>query len=247
MNAIDRSIGHNARDPFYLGASLFSLVIVLVGFSRSFYLQEYFELPELPLHLVVHGTVLTGWFFLACLQPALVRYGKTWLHRRTGIAGLLIAVAVVITGVWTLVLRDAATIDEFPSRAAGNLASLFMFLFCIALGAAFRRKPGHHKRLMLMASISVLAPALDRFARIPLLNDLLGKLLPWFPAPPEIAFATITFLVLLMAVVIHDFIRDRQIHRGTVWGLVSILIISPAATAMIVSTGGWATFVKWVT
>jgi len=122
-----------------------------------------------------------------------------------------------------------------------------MFVFCITLGAAFRRQPGHHKRLMLMASIPILAPALDRFARMPPLNDLLGKMLPWFPAPPEIAFATITFLVLLIVVVIHDFIRERRIHRGTVWGLVSILIISPTATAIVVSTGGWATFVKWVT
>ncbi len=120
MNALDRPIDHNGRDPFYLGASLFSLVIVLVGFSPGFYLQEVFELPELPLHLVVHGTVLTGWFFLACLQPALVRFRKTRLHRRTGIAGLLIAAAVVITGVWTVVMRDATTIDEFPTRAAGN-------------------------------------------------------------------------------------------------------------------------------
>lgn len=46
MNALDRPIDHHARDPFYLGASLFSLVIVLVGFSPSFYLQEVFELPE---------------------------------------------------------------------------------------------------------------------------------------------------------------------------------------------------------
>ncbi len=46
MNALDRPIDHNGRDPFYLGASLFSLVIVLVGFSPSFYLQEVFELPE---------------------------------------------------------------------------------------------------------------------------------------------------------------------------------------------------------
>jgi len=33
VNALDRPIDHHARDSFYLGASLFSLVIVLVGFS----------------------------------------------------------------------------------------------------------------------------------------------------------------------------------------------------------------------
>ena len=67
MNALDRSGNRNTRDPFYLGMSIFSLVIALAGFSRSFYLQDYFGLPELPVHLIVHGTVLTAWFFLACL------------------------------------------------------------------------------------------------------------------------------------------------------------------------------------
>jgi hypothetical protein len=247
MSAIERSGSHDTRDPFYLGMSLFSLTIVMVGFARSFYLQNYFELPELPAHLVVHGTVLTTWFLLACLQPVLVRAHKTGLHRRTGIAGLSIAAAVIITGVWTVVMRDASNIDEYPTRAAGNLASLFMFSFCVALGAYFRRRPGHHKRLMLMASIPVLAPALDRFARIPPFDDLLDNLLSWFPAPSQIAFATLAFFALLILVVIHDLVRERRVHPGTIWGLAAILIASPAVTAIIISTGSWVTFVKWAT
>lgn len=246
MSAFDRSGNRSARDPFYLRMSVFSLVVVLVGFSRGFYLSNYFGLPELPVRLIVHGTVLTAWFFLALWQPALVRNRQTPLHRQTGIAGVIIAVAVIITGVWTVVMRDAPNIDEYPTRAAGNLASLFMFLFCVVLGLYFRRQSGHHKRLMMMASIPILAPALDRFARIPLLNDLFGKVLYWFPAPAEIAFATVAFLTLLVLVVIHDLISERRVHPGTVWGLIAILIVSPAATAMIVATGGWVAFVKWV-
>ena len=246
MSAFDRSGNRGTRDPFYLRMSIFSLVIVLVGFSRGFYLSNYFDFPELPIHLIVHGTVLTAWFFLACLQPVLVRNHKTPLHRQTGIAGVIIAVAVIITGVWTVVMRDAPNIDEYPTRAAGNLASLFMFLFCVVLGVYFRRQSGHHKRLMMMASIPILAPALDRFARIPLLNDMFAKLLFWFPAPAEIAFATVAFLTLLVLVVIHDLVSERRVHPGTVWGLIAILIVSPAATAMIVATGGWVAFVKWV-
>ncbi len=99
--------------------SIFSLVIALVGFSRSFYLQNHFGLPELPVRLIVHGTVLTAWFFLACLQPALVWYRKTPLHRQTGIAGLFIAIAIITTGVWTVVMRDAAHV-LFTNGLAAN-------------------------------------------------------------------------------------------------------------------------------
>ena len=245
MNAIDRSHDQDARDPFYWGMSLFFLVTVLAGFARSFYLQNYFEFPRLPIHLVVHGTVLTAWFILACAQPVLIKIRHRRLHRRVGMAALFIAAGVVASGVLTVAMRDAPTIAENPTRAAGNLASLFMFLFCVVLGFLFRRRSGHHKRLMLMASIPIVAPAVDRFARIPLFNDLLGKALYWFPAPPEIAFATLNFLALLLVVVTHDLIRERRVHPGTMWGLVAILVAAPIATATIVSTGAWVAFVQW--
>jgi hypothetical protein len=91
------------------------------------------------------------------------------------------------------VLRDGATIDEFPNRAAGNLGTLIMFLTCMTLGILFRHKPETHKRLMLFESISIIAPAIDRVARIPVLNEFLRETLSWFPAPPEVAFAALGF------------------------------------------------------
>ena len=245
MNPIDTSRGQTTRDPFYLGMSLFSLGIVLVGFTRGFYLADYFGFPDLPPHLVIHGVVLTIWFVLACSQPYLIRIRHPQIHRRLGIVALATAAAVVATGVWTVAMRDVPTIDEYPSRAVGNLASLFMFLFCVILGFRFRRNSDRHKRLMMMASIPILAPALDRFARIPMLNDLFGKTLYWFPAPPEVAFATVAFLTLLLVTVIHDLVREKRVHAGTVWGLVAILVFSPIATTAVISTGGWVGLVKW--
>lgn len=247
MNGLDKTLGKHTRDSFYFGMSVFCLLIVLVGFTRSFYLQNYFGLPDLPPHLMVHGVVLTTWFMLACSQPYLIRIRHPQIHRRLGIAALATAVGVVATGVWTVAMRDALTIDDNPSRAAGNLASLFMFLFCVILGFLFRGRSDRHKRLMMMASIPVLAPALDRFARIPMLNDLFGKTLYWFPAPPEVAFATLAFLTLLLSTVIHDLVRERRIRPGTIWGLVAILVLAPLATTAVISSGGWVRLVKWLT
>lgn len=240
IRSVDRS-----RDPFFFGMSLFFLSIVLIAFTRSFYLQTYFEFPALPVHLVIHGIVLTTWFVFASVQPLLIRIRLPQVHRRAGFSGLFLAVSVVATGVWTVTMRDAPIIDEYPTRAAGNLGSLFMFLFCVILGYRYRRKPEHHKRLMLMASIPLLAPALDRVGRIPSFNEVLEKLLYWFPAPPEVAFAFMSFLTLLVVVVIRDFICDRRIHPGTAWALAAILIASPLAAAIIVGSGAWIVFVKW--
>jgi hypothetical protein len=120
-----------------------------------------------------------------------------------------------------------------------------MFSTCFALGVWFRRKSAMHKRLMLLASIPLLAPALDRLARIPIFKEFFGQLLSWFPAPPEIAFATLAFLVLLFSVVVNDLISERRVLSGTYWGLFSILIIAPATTYAIIGSGAWVTFVRW--
>jgi hypothetical protein len=235
-----------ARNKYFLYMSLMFLAVVLVGFARSFYFQPYFAFPELPAHLYLHGTALTAWFVLALIQPWLIKIRRTEVHRRLGIIGVALAISVVASGLWTIVLRDIPEIDEFPTRAAGNLASLLMFSTCFTLGVLFRRKPATHKRLMLFASIPLLAPALDRLARIPVLNDFWGRALYWFPAPPEIAFATVAFVTLLFTVVVNDLVTERRVQPGTYWGLFSILIISPSVTFVFFASGIWVAFIHWV-
>ena len=203
-----------APNRFYLFMSALYFAVVLIGFSRSFYLKSYFDFPTLPVHLYLHGFALTLWFALALLQPWLIRNRQAGLHRRLGVIGATLAISVVLTGLWTVALRDAPEIDQYPTRAAGNLASLLMFSSCVSFGLFFRKNPETHKRLMLLGSIPILAPALDRLARIPVMNEFWGKILYWFPAPPEVAFAMLSFLFLLLVVVANDLISQRRIHKG---------------------------------
>ena len=245
MGRKNRKFQHMTRNRFFLYMSSIFLAVALIGFARSFYFRSYFGFPELPTHLYVHGAALTAWFVLAFVQPWLIKFRRTDVHRKLGYIGVSIAILVVASGVWTVFMRDVSDIDEFPTRAAGNLASLLMFSICFTLGVIYRRQSAVHKRLMLIASIPLLAPALDRFARIPVFYDFFGPLLSWFPAPAEIAFATLAFVMLLLSVVINDLISERRVLPGTYLGLLSILIITPAATYAIISSGAWVTFVKW--
>ena len=234
------------RDRLFLIAPAFFLVATLVGFSRSFYLQPYFEFPNLPRHLHIHGVVLTLWFVVACIQPLLVAYNQRNFHRQLGMAGIAIAVGVVLTGIWALVARGVSDLEHNPYRDAGNIASLVQFSLCVGFGMFYRRNREMHKRLMLIASIPILAPALDRASRIPHLKEFIADLLSWFPAPSEIAFAILSFLFLLFVVVLNDIIIERRVHRGTVVGLISIFVLSPAVTFLLVASGLWAQTVNWM-
>ena len=48
--------------PSYFLVAACILVIVVVGFTRTFYLRGVFEGDALPGYLYLHGAVLTGWF-----------------------------------------------------------------------------------------------------------------------------------------------------------------------------------------
>ena len=97
-------------------------------------------LTDVQRHKYLHGIALTSWFALALVQPWLIRSRRAGLHRKLGVIGAALAVSVVLTGIWTLVIRDAPEIDQYPTRAAGNLASLLMFSSYVSFGLFFRKE-----------------------------------------------------------------------------------------------------------
>ena len=73
------------RSTFFLIASSLMTLIVFLGFLPSFYLRPYFRDNGLPLHLIVHGVVMTAWQLLFLTQTILVARRRTDLHRRLGV------------------------------------------------------------------------------------------------------------------------------------------------------------------
>jgi hypothetical protein len=222
------------RDKFFLTISILMLVFVVVGFAPSFYLRSFLVPAEellqrgqtLPTYLIVHGTVLTGWYLLACVQPILIATGHVGIHRRIGVFGLFLAICVIVFGAYTQLLNDFIL-------PAANLWSLTSFLGCVALGIYFRHRPSAHKRLMLCASIAIVAPALDRFGRL-FLSSLMSS-----DIPLNLVFALIVQLALLLSVPVYDLATERRITRGTVWGLVTLFVFAPLATGGILRAGAW--------
>lgn len=110
----------------------------------------------------------------------------------------------------------------------GNLFTLALFAAFIVLGVVFRYKAESHKRLMLLASFSIVGPALARFADWPVSPG--GN-----PARPLYA---ITGLVILFgSLLAHDFIVRRRPHPVSALGLLAILASLGAAVFLGVS--GW--------
>jgi hypothetical protein len=79
---------------FYVGMALAMAITVFVGFSRSYYLKSWYGTPGLNRLLHFHGALFTTWVLFFVAQTALVASGRTYLHRRMGVAGAVLAALV---------------------------------------------------------------------------------------------------------------------------------------------------------
>jgi hypothetical protein len=207
--------GSRRRSFFCVGISSVLLLIVVAGFSRTLYFRPLFEAPQIPLYLYVHGAILSAWFAGLVLQAALVRTGRPDLHRRFGSVGVGIAVAVFLVSLFTVISFPARQQLQGIDVEAGiarisrivwiDLVALVAFVTFVAAAIVLRHRRESHKRFMLLASVSIVQPALARVFRLPAFSGIVSdQFLSW---------ATLVALVLSIAV--HDLITTRRIHPVT--------------------------------
>lgn len=222
---------------FYVGISVVVAATVFAGFAPTYFLKSYFGSPPLTPLLHLHGLVFTSWIVLLLAQTTLVAANRTDLHRRLGILGGVIAVMLVVVGTLTAIIRakQGAAPPGGPDALVFLAIPLFdmvVFSSLVAAGFYFRRQTDVHKRLMVLATISLLAAAI---ARLPFGILKAG--------PPAFFGLTDLFIV---ACVLYDLIARGRLHRTTVWGGL-IIFLSQPLRLMIAGTSAWMAFATWLT
>ncbi|HEX7295432.1 MAG TPA: hypothetical protein VF251_06750, partial [Pyrinomonadaceae bacterium] len=212
VNTVNRA----ERDHrLYVWFAILMPLIVLLGFARTYYLRGMFNGPAVPSLLVhLHGAVMTSWVLLFISQVWLVASRRTKLHMRLGIAGAVLASLVVIVGIVTGVA--AAARGHTPGPPALQflvipIGDVLVFGALIGLALYFRRRLDIHKRLMLVAAVSLLTPAI---ARIPLSFIINGG---------PIAFFGLTDVCLITFLAI-DTIKNRKLHPAFLWATVAVIV-----------------------
>lgn len=224
--------------PLYLLAAIVTPLVVLAGFARTYYLKGYFATPALPSLIVhVHGIIMTAWVLLFIVQVTLVARRQTKLHQRLGILGGVLAALVFVVGILTA-LFAAARVTSDPNSAnlvPPPLPFLIiplgdMVAFAILVGTAlyYRKRLDIHKRLMLVAAVNMMTPAI---ARIPLSFIINGG---------PLAFFGLTDLILVVFVA-FDTIRHRRLHPAFLWGALFVILFQPLRI-LVAGTHAWSTF-----
>jgi hypothetical protein len=196
-------------DIFFSGMAILILGIVFLGFARSYFLAGVFgaKLPGLLVH--VHGAVFSAWILLLIAQTSLVSAGRVDLHRRLGVFGAALAAAMVVLGLLTGTqsLAKGFVPPGYPFDPWTFYVNPFFNIvnFCVLITAALRvRADGPaHKRLILIATIALLGPAIGRW---PLA----------IVKSPFVIIGSMDLLVLMLAG--FDLWSRRRIHPATLKG-----------------------------
>ncbi len=215
------------RSPFFVVMAALLLGIALVGFAPSFYLKTFFETPELPWYLHLHGAALTAWYILFLTQTLLVATNRTATHQRLGAFAAATAVLLVLTTFFLILGADASIIARGRVRqlpievvVLGDLSVLVVFSILVAVD----------KRATLLASAILVVPALGRIAVFPVFGEA------GLAVPPVVLFS------LMFAVWAHDLLTDKRLHATTAWGS-ALFVASFVAGTVLPRTEAGKTFV----
>ena len=210
--------------PRYLAIGF--LVTALAGFGPS-YAAKQAALATLAPWVHVHAALFTAWLVLLVAQTWLVSARRVDLHRTLGVFGVVLAAGMLFSGA-TLALASARQRADLTANAIRELL-LFqfgaLFLFSVFLLLALwqrRRSPAAHQRLMLLATIAILPPAL---ARLPLIG-----------VRPILAL--LASLLFVVAGVVYDLRTRRRPHPVYVLGGLGLLISGPIRFALS-QTNAW--------
>ncbi len=224
-----RRASRRAEHIFYIGMAAVAFAVAFFGFARTYFLRSYFRPEPLTLTSRVHGAAFTAWLLLFLAQSSLVAAKRTDVHRTLGWIGAGLAAFMMFIALDAAVIAVHAAVVCCNADAARGfliipIADVAVFGTLVGCAVAFRRDPATHKRLMLLATLTILDAATTRWP------------LHVIQASPYAYYVVLD--VLILAVVAYDTLVRRQLSRAYAWG-VPLVIGSHVVRELIRATAAW--------
>lgn len=227
------------RPSYFLVLSGIGLAAALIGFSKTFFVPMAAGTFSAPVIIHVHGALAFAWIILFMVQNSVIYLRQYSSHRTLGYVGFTVAIGLAVT----MVPVGTLSVERELARGAGEsgystllgvLTSGLLFLAFVIGGIVSRRKPEHHKRFMLLATIIILWPAWFRFRH-------------YFPSVPrpDIWFGLVLADSLIVISWIWEMIKFKKVHPVLLWGG-AFIIVEQSFEVISVDTPVWRSVSKWL-
>jgi hypothetical protein len=156
-------------DVFFSTMVVVMMGMVFMGFARTYYLAPVYHNHVRSVLIHVHGAVFTTWMLLLATQALPVARRRIAIHRTLGIFGALLAAAMLGLGMAAATdsMARGLTSPGFPfdslSFYAIPVISITTFATLVAVAMRMRSNGAAHKRLILLATIVLMGPAVARW------------------------------------------------------------------------------------
>ena len=212
---------HPSDHNFFLAYVALIWFAVFAGFVPDVVRHLRTHAAPYPIAVHVHAAVSVAWLALLTSQVLLIRTGNVQLHRKLGTGGAMLAVAVVLAGLWAALTFESLALGTPQSRPpflAIEWSNVIEFGGLVIAAISARKWPSAHKRLILMATLSLTPAAFNRAIGKPLLHPLLGSGV--WETYVQIFAATD---LLILGIGIYDLWTRRRIHPAWVIGALWVL------------------------
>ena len=217
-----RAIARAESKYFYFQMALIFMGVAFVGFLPTYWIPMAGGIGHEDPVLHIHGMIFFTWTLYFAFQTWLAASGQVTRHRAVGLVGVSISTAMFIFGVMAAIHSmqgtAAAGHAEFGKTfAIIPLSNIAFFAIVIAAALANTRRPEWHKRLMVLAGISVLGPAFARWF-LTFLPPVVRPPTPMYALRPEM------IACLLLAIpIVHDWRTRGRPHPVYLWGGAAIV------------------------
>jgi len=198
---------------------------MIAGFGTDFpkYLHQN-PPPSTVLH--VHAVVFTIWMLLLTAQILLVLGDRVALHRKLGVFAVGWACLMAVLGPWAAMewqVLKLHTPRSNPWFLSLNIVDIAGFLVLLAWGISLRKNPAAHRRMMILATVSLADPG---FARLALLfGPSPHSAVAWF-------FFTFNGNILLITLMAAWDLRRGRLMRSFVIGAAGLLAAEAVAAVL---------------
>lgn len=235
-----------ASEYFYFYMAVACALVAFLGFAPTYWLPLLEGTLAAHPIIHIHGLVFFVWSLFLVTQTWLAASRRIARHRTMGLVGISIATAMTIFGLMTAINRMHAAAalglaDAGKSFAIVPIAAILFFAVTFGFAVANIRRPEWHKRLMLVAAVSILDAPIARW-----FITFLAP--PGPPGPPPVAVdigPSLVALLLLLFAMSVDYRRLGRPHTAYIAG-VGAFVALKALQVPVSETALWHGFAGWL-
>ncbi len=240
-------------DRFYLWMAVTCLAVAVIGFAPTYWVPLATGRLDVPPIVHVHALFFYGWMLFFIKQTHLVASGAVVRHRELGIAGVALATGMCFVGtavaVGSLRHGQAAGFGEAATAFSSvPFTGIAVFGGLVAAAIMNVKKPQIHKRLMLVATASMLQAAVGRwfllFLAPPRAPGDIGPV-----SPPPVVVTVLPGLVvdlLIVAAMVHDRRTRGRVHP-TYWIAGAAVLAVQVLRVPVSETAAWTSIAQGIT